>query len=134
MFRSILALIIGHLTILKHAFKKPVTLEYPEVRPELNDKFRGKHIYTAEKCTGCGICKNVCPVDAIILEKEKDENNKQKVVTYKIDYEKCIFCGNCVFYCSTNALTMGKEFELATLNKSDLMVDFTQEGGRKNDW
>ena len=42
MMKGLWALIDGHLTVFKHLFKKPVTLEYPEKKRVLNDNFRGK--------------------------------------------------------------------------------------------
>ena len=49
----------------------------------------------AEKCTGCGACKNVCPVGAISGEKKK---------THVIDQDKCIKCGACFETCKFNAI------------------------------
>lgn len=116
-YQSVLALILGHYTVFKHSFKKRVTLEYPEVKPELSDKFRGKHVFNADKCKGCGICQRVCPAGAITITKQN-----AVVQEYVIDYKKCIFCGNCVYYCNSGAIQMSKDFELATDNKSDLSV------------
>jgi len=116
---SILALIIGHLTVFKHAFKKRVTLEYPEVMPFLNEKFRGKHVFDVHKCKACGICQKVCPANAITLTKKGNA-----IEMYSIDYNKCIFCGNCCYYCGFKAITMSTEFELASVNKQSLKRTF----------
>lgn len=118
-FKSILALIIGHITVFKHAFKKRVTLEYPEQKQELNSNFRGKHEFDFDKCIACGVCQRVCPANAITIIKQDNKLN-----SYKIDYNKCIFCGNCAFYCNTKAISMGNDYELATDNKDDLVVEF----------
>ena len=118
-YKSILALIIGHITVFKHAVKKRVTLEYPEVKPYLSDKFRGKHIFDIDKCKGCMICKNVCPANAITIIKDG-----KNVIDYSIDYKKCIFCGNCSYYCNFGGIKMGQEFELATDNKNELVSSF----------
>ena len=37
-----------------------------------------------EKCTGCGTCEEVCPVEAIKVENEKA----------KVDEEECVDCCN----------------------------------------
>lgn len=118
-FKSILALIIGHVTVFKHAFKKRVTLEYPEQKQELNSNFRGKHEFDFDKCIACGVCQRVCPANAITIIKQDNKLN-----SYIIDYNKCIFCGNCAFYCNTKAILMGNDYELATDNKDDLVVEF----------
>lgn len=121
-FDDILALFDGFITVFKHALKPRVTLEYPEIKQELDDNFRGKHQFCIDKCLGCGICQKVCPANAINIIK-----NDNKVVEYVIDYSKCIFCGNCAEYCTKNAISMGKDYELASDNKNDLVVSFKKE-------
>jgi len=49
----------------------------------------------ADKCTACGMCKKVCPSDAITGEKK---------VPHRIDPEKCIRCGACVSECKFDAI------------------------------
>ena len=49
----------------------------------------------SEKCTACGKCKEVCPVEAI----SKGEK------TYKIDPETCVSCGQCVDECPVKAIS-----------------------------
>ena len=47
------------------------------------------------KCTGCGSCVEVCPVDAITVD---DIAN--------VDDDKCIDCGTCVDECPTDAIEL----------------------------
>lgn len=51
-----------------------------------------------EKCKGCTLCKNVCPVGAIEGEKRKP---------HYIDQDKCIKCGTCISKCSFDAIKRG---------------------------
>jgi len=53
------------------------------------------YIIDEEKCTGCGKCKRVCPVEAISGEKKE---------LHKIDPEKCIRCGACIASCKFDAI------------------------------
>ena len=117
-------LLKGLSSVFKHLFRNAVTEEYPEVKPELNENFRGKHVLN-DNCTACGLCKKVCPANAISIK--KDENNK--LVSYKIDYGKCIFCGNCVYYCPNKSIQHTTEFELAITaeQKDDLISELKQE-------
>lgn len=55
---------------------------YPKIAPETID----------EKCTKCGVCEEVCPVDAIKIN--------DKVETFN---DRCIWCNACVKYCEYNA-------------------------------
>lgn len=128
-WKYLVALVQGHLTVFKHLFKKPVTLEYPEKKNVLNDKFRGEHALVTDengklKCTACGTCQRVCPsFGTIEIQKEKDENGKLYPKNYTIDLGKCIFCGNCVQYCPFDAIKMTKKYELADEKKSSLKLD-----------
>ena len=122
MIKSLIALIDGHLTVFKHLFKKPVTLEYPEKKRTLNNEFRGKP--EVNGCIGCGVCQKVCPSGAINFVK----NEKGKVISYTFDMNKCIFCGNCKYYCPVGAVKMTGEYELATDNKDELQLNY--RGGR----
>ena len=115
------ALLDGLLTVLKHLFMRPVTLEYPENKRYQSEAFRGKPLVNG--CVGCGVCKKVCPSNAI--EYTKDENGK--VISYTFDLKKCIFCGNCMYYCPKKAISMTENFELATENKNELKL--TYKGG-----
>ena len=49
-----------------------------------------------EKCTGCGTCAEVCPVEAIKIENDKAQ----------IDEEECVDCGTCVEECPESALSL----------------------------
>ena len=50
-----------------------------------------------ENCTGCGLCKKVCPVEAITGEKKE---------LHTIDPDKCIRCGACIAACNFDAVTV----------------------------
>lgn len=73
---------------LKNALKKkkPITLD--------DKKF---------KCTGCGLCANICPQKAIKIVK-----NEKGFYRYQIDPKKCNRCGACLKLCPMNK-TLEKE-------------------------
>lgn len=58
------------------------------------EKITSHKLKKQRKCTGCGSCKNICPVDAINLE--CDENGYLKPF---VDEKKCIGCNKCVKTC-----------------------------------
>ena len=121
MIKGIFALLDGMITVFKHLFKRPVTLEYPEKTRDTGEYFRGKP--ETRGCIGCGICLKVCPSGAIKYEK----NSEGKVISSKFDLRKCIFCGNCSYYCPKGAINMSKDFELGTENKEELVIKY--QGG-----
>jgi len=48
-------------TTLKYLFKKPVTVQYPEVKRPVRERFRGRHELKRfengmERCIGCALC------------------------------------------------------------------------------
>ncbi|MCJ7649339.1 MAG: 4Fe-4S binding protein [Candidatus Lokiarchaeota archaeon] len=57
-----------------------------------------------EKCTGCRICEDVCPMDAIIIINEVSHINR----------ERCIGCGVCVSNCPSEAIHLRDKEEKIT--------------------
>ncbi|HEY0244123.1 MAG TPA: NADH-quinone oxidoreductase subunit I, partial [Mucilaginibacter sp.] len=55
------AIFSGLATTMKHFFRKPVTISFPEERREFSENFRGMHSLKRdengkERCTACGLC------------------------------------------------------------------------------
>lgn len=102
-------------TVLGSIFKKPATTHYPFAKVEISNTFRGKIVFTPEKCIGCKICMKDCPSNAITITKVGD-----KQFQCEIDLAKCIYCAQCVDSCPKKALEATREFELASLNGTKL--------------
>ncbi len=47
-----------------------------------------------DKCTGCGVCVNICPVDAIFMKE-----NSEGFLEPEIKSERCVLCGKCAQIC-----------------------------------
>lgn len=59
------------------------------------------------KCTGCGICMEICPREAIQVTKTpKTEGEEAKPPTVAINEEKCTYCGMCEALCPFGALSL----------------------------
>ena len=52
-----------------------------------------------EKCTGCGMCLEVCPHNVFVLQ------DKRAVIT---DRDGCMECGACALNCKFGALSVNK--------------------------
>lgn len=59
------------------------------------------------KCTGCGICMEICPREAIEVTKTpKGEGEEANPPTAAFNEEKCTYCGMCEALCPFGALSI----------------------------
>jgi len=58
-----------------------------------------------EKCTGCGKCVSLCPVEAMTLVTASDPHKPGKKKA-KPDYDQCLGCGVCLKGCNVDALKL----------------------------
>ena len=102
--------------VVKHFFKKKVTIKYPEEKREFAPIYRGMHVLKrdengAERCTACGLCAVACPAEAITMtagERKKGEEAQYReekyAATYEINMLRCIFCGDCEEACPKESI------------------------------
>jgi NADH-quinone oxidoreductase subunit I len=75
-------------------------------------------------CFACKLCERACPSDCITVEGAKLEGAKKKSVTnYILDFTKCSLCGSCVEACRDGAIRYSHEYNLASTNKEDYIMD-----------
>ena len=108
---------------IKHLFRHPVTVQYPEQRLNVSRRIRGNElIWDKVKCTGCATCAKTCPQGAIeIITATNASDNKYEVEKYRVDTGYCIQCGLCVEACPYDALFMGYSFERAKYRRGELV-------------
>jgi len=112
--------------MLRTAFERPITKEYPFGPPQVAERFRGKLDIDPIKCTGCGVCEAVCPAEVvkmIAVGKRKVGTREIETKRPTFDLYTCISCGQCVDDCRFGALRLTREFELATTDKNTLVMD-----------
>ena len=103
--------------------KKKVTLQYPDVRINMPERYRGIHQFIPELCIVCNQCARICPTDCISLSGTRNEDKKLRIDTYDINFEICILCDLCVEVCPTEAILMTPRFELAAYTRDELYKD-----------
>lgn len=122
-------LVQGLFHTLKMAFKKKITVQYPEQRREIPERFRGRPKLVLDdngsiKCVVCSLCVAVCPPQAIYIEAgEGKDPSIRYPKKYIIDLGRCIYCGYCEQVCPKDAIKLTQEFELAKYNRDELIYD-----------
>ena len=101
--------------VLMHVAATPATVHYPSVPAVSPDRFRGKILFSWEKCIGCHLCEKDCPSYAIKITKVAE---KRFEATFYLD--RCIYCAQCVDTCPKKALEASPVFELAEVKRASL--------------
>jgi formate hydrogenlyase subunit 6 len=97
-------------------FKKPFTREYPAVKVEVPEGYRGRHIFFPDKCISCGLCERDCPAKAIELV----EVSGKRMPKFFLD--RCIFCYQCAESCPRDAIKLSTNFEMSTTEKKGMLI------------
>lgn len=114
--------------VLLHTFHKRVTIQYPEQKPYLAPRTRGRIILSrdpdgGERCVACYLCAVACPVDCIALQATQDENERRYPEFFRINFSRCIFCGYCEDACPTYAIQLTPDFEMSEFNRPNLVYE-----------
>lgn len=125
--------------VLLHAFRPRVTIEYPEVKPALHPRWRGRIILSRdpdgeERCVACYLCAVACPVDCIALQATEDDRGRRYPEFFRINFSRCIFCGFCEEACPTYAIQLTPDFEMSEYRREKLVYekeDLTIDGPGK---
>lgn len=107
--------------------KEEVTLQYPEERWEVPERFRGFLHNDIKTCTACTMCVKVCPVDCISLESVRGADKKMVLASYDINIGRCMFCGLCVEVCPPKSLKHTGGYEMASVERGELILHFVPE-------
>ena len=131
--RTYIPQIVGGLrTTLKHFFRKPLTLEYPEQRPALPAGYRGvptlvKDPHGREKCVSCQLCEFVCPPKAIrippgeIPADAPTAHVEKAPKAFDIDMLRCIYCGLCQEVCPEEAIWLQNQFSMSGYTRAEMV-------------
>lgn len=116
----------GFAITMRNMFRGPITLMYPEQKPELPERARWAVAHKrdengAPKCTACLICVNECPDHVLSIDVSKNEDGSKHIDRYVYEVGACMMCGLCVEACPFDAIEMSHEYELATREPADLV-------------
>jgi len=122
----------GLFIVLKHGFRRPITIRYPEEKRKLPDRSRGRHYLTKwedgkERCVGCELCAIVCPSQAIYVKPAENKPDDQHshgeryASDFQINMLRCVFCGYCEEACPTGAIILGNDYELSGYTRESLI-------------
>jgi NADH-quinone oxidoreductase subunit I len=133
---KILSMFQGLWIVMKYAFKRPITIQYPEEKRKLPSRSRGRHYLTKwedglERCVGCELCAIVCPSQAIAVKPAENKpgdvhsHGERYASDFQINMIRCIYCGYCEEACPTGAIVLGNDYELSRYTREELI--FTKD-------
>jgi len=114
--------------IFLHAFQPRVTVQYPDEKPYIAPRWRGRIILSRdpdgeERCVACYLCAVACPVDCIALQATEDGHGRRYPAFFRINFSRCIFCGFCEEACPTYAIQLTPDFEMGEYKRTNLVYE-----------
>ncbi|MBI1851664.1 MAG: NADH-quinone oxidoreductase subunit I [Planctomycetes bacterium] len=113
-----------------HFFRKSVTVQFPEERPEYPYGSRGLHRLNRDsdgrvKCVACDMCATACPANCIsIVGQPSPWPDREKMPeTFEINLLRCIFCGFCEEACPEDAIELTGIHDFASDSRENMIID-----------
>jgi NADH-quinone oxidoreductase chain I len=119
---SVKTTLVGMKITWRYMLQKPITVQYPDERMPIPDRYRGIHYLEQEKCINCLACARACPIDCIEMEAVR-HGKELEWISFTLDYQKCMFCELCVYPCPKDCIHMGTEYAFVTFDRSEFKHD-----------
>jgi len=116
----------------KYLLQKPITVQYPDERLPIPNRYRGIHYLEQEKCIECLACARACPIDCIEMDAVR-HGKELEWISFTLDYQKCMFCELCVYPCPKDCIHMGTEFAFVSYDRSEFVHDLLSYRGMARD-
>jgi NADH-quinone oxidoreductase subunit I len=116
----------------KYLLQKPITVQYPDERLPIPNRYRGIHYLEQEKCIDCLACARACPIDCIEMDAVR-HGKELEWISFTLDYQKCMFCELCVYPCPKDCIHMGTEFAFVSYDRSEFVHDLLSYRGMARD-
>jgi NADH-quinone oxidoreductase subunit I len=125
---SVKTTLVGMRITGKYLLQKPITVQYPDERLPIPDRYRGIHYLEQEKCIECLACARACPIDCIEMEAVR-HGKELEWISFTLDYQKCMFCELCVYPCPKDCIHMGTEYAFVSFDRSEFKHDLLSYKG-----
>ena len=113
-----LGILKGMTVTVLHLFRHASVTQYPDQCLNVSRRLRGNElVWSRERCTGCGTCVDICPVNALTMDGEFPV----------IDEDWCVGCGVCALQCPAEAAKIKPRSDRAG---QSLPADFVELHGR----
>jgi NADH-quinone oxidoreductase subunit I len=114
--------------LLKRTFYTKSTIQYPEQKPYLPPRYRGRIVLTRdpdgeERCVACNLCAVACPVGCISLQKGEKQDGRWYPEWFRINFSRCIYCGLCEEACPTYAIQLTPDYEMAEYDRQNMVYE-----------
>ena len=131
-FDSVKTTLVGMKITGKYLLQKPITVQYPDERLPIPNRYRGIHYLEQEKCIDCLACARACPIDCIEMDAVR-HGKELEWISFTLDYQKCMFCELCVYPCPKDCIHMGTEFAFVSYDRSEFVHDLLSYRGMSRD-